>query len=67
MSLVGLTAQRTLVFLSIKWGAGHTQPAKRPERSSKQPFHTSGYRMSPISDTGIGAYKFYYTSFVHRD
>jgi len=67
MSLVGLIAQRTLVFLSIKWGAGHTQPAKRPGRSSKQPVHTSSYRTSPISDTDIGAYKFFSTSFAHRD
>jgi len=67
MALLGLIAERTLVFLSTKWGAGHTQPEKRPGRSSKQPVHTSSYRMSPISDTDIGAYKFYSTSFVHRD
>ena len=60
MSLVGLIAQRTLVFLSIKWGADHTQPAKRLGRSSKQSVHTSTYRMSPISHTDIGAYKFYF-------
>jgi len=43
------------VFPSVKWGAGHTQPAKRPGRSSKQPVHTSNYCTSPISDTATGA------------